>query len=402
MRVTEANSFPVLILISPSLFRRSHEELLLLNDLSSPVRIGFLVNPIAGMGGSVGLKGTDGDAIVEEAIRRGAGKISVVRASIALDSVKRSGLDIEWLTCSGEMGKDELDACALQSQVVHESSKRPTKDDTVAAAREFVGRKAELVVFAGGDGTARDVIESVDKRIPILGVPTGVKMHSAVFLNVPEDLGDTLMTFASSRVTKEAEVMDINEAAFREGILEARLYGTALVPDDTALIQSSKMSYHSGTADDEADEIGQFIADTMEDGVLYIVGPGTTTAAIADAIGEKKTLLGVDAYLGKKRMVADGGERELLQALENVENARIVVSPIGAQGFFFGRGNQQISAPVILRVGTSNITIVATPTKLKETRSLRVDTGDAGLDESLRGRRKVVTGYKRRKLIRVL
>jgi predicted polyphosphate/ATP-dependent NAD kinase len=383
-------------------FCNRRNMLLFLNTLPVPVRVGFLVNPIAGMGGSVGLKGTDGEGIMGEALRRGASKTSPLRASGDLTSVRLKRLDIEWLTCAGEMGKDELDSCGLVSRVVHELRGETSRRDTVAAVRSFVDENAALVVFAGGDGTARDVLEVADKRVPILGVPTGVKMQSAVFVNRPEDLGDILMTYVGSGVTKEAEVMDINEEAFREGIVEAKLYGIALVPDDAAHLQSSKMSYHSGTADDEAAEIGQYIADTMEDGVLYIIGPGSTTAAIAKALREEKTLLGADAYLSKKLVVRDGGEREILEALQKAQRARIVVSPVGAQGFFFGRGNQQLSAKVVRRVGTENVIIVATPTKLRETQPLRVDTGDAELDKSFSGKVKVVTGYKRKKLVDVV
>ena len=383
-------------------FWASHDKLLFPDSLLLRVRIGFLVNPIAGMGGSVGLKGTEGRETRDEAFRRGAVKSSPLKSSSALTSVRQRELEIEWLTCAGEMGRDELEACGLSSQVIYESRKESSGQDTVAAVKKFVEAKADLVVFAGGDGTARDVLEAADKEVPILGIPTGVKMQSAVFLNRPEDLGDTLMTFVGSRVTKEAEVLDVNEEAFRKGIVDAKLYGIALVPDDASHLQSSKMSYHSGTADDEAAEIGQYIADTMEEGVLYIVGPGSTTAAIAKAIGQEKTLLGTDAYLNKNRVVCDGGEVELVRALDEGKRARIVVSPIGAQGFFFGRGNQQISAKVIRQIGTKNIIIVSTPTKLRSTRSLRVDTGDGELDRLLRGRVKVVTGYKRRKLVDVV
>lgn len=380
----------------------NHDKLLFLDALPIPVRIGFLVNPIAGMGGAVGLKGTDGKRTKNEATRRGAAKTSPVRASDALSSVKQMRLDIEWLTCAGEMGEDELNGVDLESLVIYEPQKETSRLDTITAVRKFIDMEAALVVFAGGDGTARDVLREADRRTPILGIPTGVKMQSAVFLNRPDNLGDILMTFIGSGVTKEAEVMDINEEAFREGVVEAKLYGIALVPDDDVHLQSSKMSYHSGTADDEAREIGQYMADSMEGDVLYLIGPGGTTAAIAEALGEKKTLLGTDAYLNRKRVVSDGGERELLRALDETRRARIVVSPIGAQGFFFGRGNQQISAQVIRQVGTDNITVVAAPTKLRDTPSLRADTGDRKLDESLRGRIRVVTGYKRRKLVDVI
>lgn len=365
------------------------------------MRVGFLVNPIAGMGGSVGLKGTDGEKVKVEAVRRGASKTSPVRALDALRSLDRKELSIEWLTCAGEMGEDELRCCGLVSRVVHEPRKETSRQDTVAAVRKFMENDVELVIFAGGDGTAKDVLSEADKRTPIIGIPTGVKMQSAVFTNRPEDLGDMLMTFAVSGVTKEAEVLDVNEDAFRAGVVEAKLYGIALVPDDSANLQPGKTSYHSGTADDEAAEIGQYIADSMEQGVLYIIGPGSTTAAIAKAMGEEKSLLGTDAYIDGKLLVRDGGEKELLQALERSARAMIVVSPIGAQGFFFGRGNQQISARVIERVGRENVIVVASPSKLKDTPSLRVDTGDGRLDDSLRGRLRVVTGYRRKRLVDV-
>jgi len=354
------------------------------------------------MGGSVGLKGTDGEETWKEAVRRGASRISSARAHAALTSVGEKRLKIEWLTCAGEMGKEALDATGMSSLVVYETRKMSSRLDTVTAVKKFVEAKVDLVVFAGGDGTARDVLEGADKEVPILGIPAGVKMQSAAFLNRPDDLGDILMTFVDSRVTREAEIMDVNEDAFRRGIVEARLYGIALVPDDAPHMQSSKMSYHAGTADDEAAEIGQYIADVMEDGVLYIVGPGSTTTAIANAIGQEKTLLGTDAYLDKKRVVCDGGEKELILALDSVSRAQVVVSPIGAQGFFFGRGNQQISAKVIRRVGLENIVIVSTPTKLRATQSLRADTGDTELDDALRGKVKVVTGYKRKRLVDVV
>ena len=366
------------------------------------MRIGFLVNPIAGMGGSVGLKGTDGREVIEEALKRGAGKSSAIRASAALASVVGKEFESEWLTCAGEMGEDELDRAGIHSEIVYEPARDTSRNDTISAVKKFIESNVNLIVFAGGDGTARDVLEGADKEAPILGIPAGVKMHSAVFLNRPDDLGDMLMTFVNSRVTKDAEVLDVNEDAFRRGIVETRLYGIALVPDDAPRMQASKMSYHSGTADDEAAEIGQYMADIMEEGVLYVIGPGSTTAAIAKVIGQDKTLLGTDAYLDNKRVVRDGGEKDLLLALDSAVRARIVVSPIGAQGFFFGRGNQQISAQVIRRVGPENVIVAATPTKLKATQSLRVDTGDKKLDDCFRGKIRVVTGYKRRKLVEVV
>jgi len=354
------------------------------------------------MGGAVGLKGTDGKETQEEAIRKGAKKTAPERAVAALMSLSSLGLEQDFLTCGGEMGKQELDAVGIASEIVYgPSRRRTTRKDTQTALTRFINRGAELVVFTGGDGTARDVLEIVGRKVPIIGIPAGVKMHSAVFVNNPADLGSLLMEFTDGRRTKDAEVMDIDEEAFREGVLRGKLYGLAKVPDDSARMQSSKMVYHSGTADDEAAEIGQYIADQMRPNVPYILGPGSTTAAVAVALGQKKTLLGVDVYLDKKAILLDADERELLELLKSGRKAVIVTTPIGAQGFFFGRGNQQISARVIRRVGTADIVVIATPSKLKGTPSLRVDTGDSQLDTQLSGKAKVVTGYRRRKLVTV-
>jgi predicted polyphosphate/ATP-dependent NAD kinase len=365
------------------------------------MRIGFVVNPVAGMGGSVGLKGTDGEDILKEAVARGATKQSPQRTSRALRGLN-GRVDAQFLTCSGEMGKEELDRAGIRSVVVCEPPAETSREDTAAAVRAFVKEGADIVIFAGGDGTAMDVLGAADGKVPIIGIPTGVKMHSAVFVNSPEDLPPLLEDFLRTKATRDAEVMDIDEASFRKGILKAKLFGIARVPDDRAHLQAGKAEYHSGGADEEAREIGQYVVDGMDDGVAYIVGPGSTTARIGEVLGQAKALLGVDVFLGRKLVLHDSSEKDLLGFLKLHGSSKIVVTPIGAQGFFFGRGNQQISAQVIRVVGKENVVVLATPTKLKETPVLRVDTGDSRLDESLRGRIKVVTGYRRRKLVPVL
>ena len=365
------------------------------------MKIGFLVNPVAGMGGAVGLKGTDGAEVQAEAARRGASAISPGRAVEALLSLREQGLDIDMMTCAGDMGEAELRRAGFEFRTIYAPEKRTSRDDTVAAVHGFVREDVTLVVFAGGDGTARDVFEVVKDDIPMIGIPAGVKMHSAVFLNRPEDLGPAVSSFARKRAVKDAEVMDIDEESFRSGIVRARLYGIAKVPDDKTHVQPGKMSYTSGSSEDEAAEIGQYIADTMEPGVAYVIGPGSTTAAIAKSKGFDKTLLGVDIVRDGKVIKPDASESDILRLLSKGVNSRIVVSPIGSQGFILGRGNQQISNRVLGLVGADDVIIIATPTKLQDTRILRVDTGDESTDRKIRGMRKVVTGYKRRRLVRV-
>ncbi len=365
------------------------------------MKIGFLVNPVAGMGGSVGLKGTDGPEILREAIARGARKVAPDKAVLALSIVKNSGLDIEFLTAEGEMGQAELKEAGLQGRVVASSPSESTGADTVRVAKALAESGCDLILFAGGDGTALDILSAVDAKVPILGIPAGVKMHSSVFAVSPDQVADALSSFIETGRVREAEVMDVDEEAFRKGVVSAKLFGVARVPDDSESIQASKGSYHSVSAEEEAEELGQYVAENMSAGVYYILGPGSTIAAVAKGLGAEKTMLGVDVFLDGGPVLKDATERGILRLLSERRPAKIIVSPIGAQGFIFGRGNQQVSAEVIRMVGIQNVIVIATPTKLQGTPLLRVDTGDSGLDAAFRGRMKVVTGYGRRRLVQV-
>ncbi|OGS55907.1 MAG: hypothetical protein A3K60_03320 [Euryarchaeota archaeon RBG_19FT_COMBO_56_21] len=365
------------------------------------MKVGFVVNPIAGMGGAVGLKGTDGADILREAVARSAQKVSPYRAEAALRTIKSRGLEMEFVTCGGEMGMAELQSTGFEGRVVHVPGDPSSRVDTLNAAKAFLAEKVDLILFAGGDGTARDLLEIVDRAIPMVGIPGGVKMHSAVFALTPEAAAESIESFVQSGTTRQAEVMDVDEESFREGVLRAKLFGYARVPDNTTYMQSSKMTYHSGSVEDESEELGQYVAESFEQGIMYIVGPGSTTESIARHLGLRKTLLGVDVYLDGKVLAEDASEKTILELLERRGDARIVVSPIGSQGFILGRGNQQISPRVIRKVGACNIVVVSTPTKLRDTPMLRVDTGDRALDDSLKGRKKVLTGYKRKKLVAV-
>jgi len=365
------------------------------------VKVGFIVNPIAGMGGSVGLKGTDGEETLKEAVSRGARPIAQVRAELAVQGLKDLK-GFEYVTCSGSMGASVLTKAGLPYKVVYAANDKTTRTDTMQAVRVFIEQRVDLIVFAGGDGTARDILDAVGQRVPVLGIPAGVKMQSAVFAQTPEEVASAIRAFADSRATREAEVVDVDEEGFREGRIVARLYGYVMVPDDSEHLQASKQSYHGGSAEDESEELGNYLADSMEKGTAYILGPGSTVAAIARALGLEKTLLGVDVILGGKLECVDASEKDLLKFLSETRSAKIVVTPIGRQGFIFGRGNQQISADVIRKVGVGNVIVIATPTKLKDTQALRVDTGSPELDRAFKPRMRVVTGYKRRRLISVV
>jgi predicted polyphosphate/ATP-dependent NAD kinase len=231
----------------------------------------------------------------------------------------------------------------------------------------------------------------------VLGVPTGVKMHSAVFAINPKATAREVFSFLRGDLpVRETEVMDVDEQAFREGRLSAELYGYMLSPYEPHLIQVSKIS--SPTTEDEVRNqaaIAVFVIESMQSETLYIIGPGTTTRTISDLLDQKKTLLGVDLYVDKKIVERDVNEKQILQAL-NGRSAKIIVTLIGGQGFIFGRGNQQISSKVIRKVGLDNIIVVATEGKVQKLCSLKVDTGDSALDSLFKSQRfQVLVDYSR-------
>ena len=227
-------------------------------------------------------------------------------------------------------------------------------------------------------------------------------MHSAVFANKPQDAASLIAKFLTSGMPlRKSEVMDIDEDAFREGHLSARLYGYVMIPYERGLVQPIKGDYEGESVEDEKESIASYVAEEMKRGTLYILGPGTTLEAVAKRIGVPKTLLGVDAVLDGEVVAADASEQALLDLLGKHDKAKIFITPIGAQGFILGRGNQQISAKVVRRVGIENLVVLAASTKLKETRVLRVDTGDDELDRKLKGFRNVVVGFRLGTMVRV-
>ncbi len=371
-------------------------------ELRSPKTVGFIVNPIAGMGGAVGLKGTDGKEVLEKCKALGAKPVAPARAKTYLSELKAFKDMVRLVVGAGNMGENEARDFGFTCRVFGERKKETTAEDTKYVARKALEEDVDLLVFCGGDGTARDVFEAVGTEIPVLGVPTGVKMHSAVFAVGPRAAARITIGFLLGKLPlREAEVMDVDEEAFREGRLSARLYGYVLTPYEPDLVQGVKIA--SPATEDEVRNqaaIAIYLIENMEPDVVYILGPGTTTRTIADLLDERKTLLGVDLLCNKKLIARDVNERQILEAIEG-RKAKIVVTPIGGQGFIFGRGNQQISPEVIRRVGKENIIVVATEGKLRRLRYLRVDTGDPELDEELKGYIRVITDYKVERMVRV-
>ena len=210
---------------------------------------------------------------------------------------------------------------------------------------------ADLILFAGGDGTARDIFNAINGEIPVLGIPAGVKIQSAVFAINPTRAGDIAAKFMKEELTtvQELEVMDIDEEAYRKNRISSKLYGYLKVPYEESLVQGSKEAT-SGSEEIVLEAIASEVVESMNKDTLYIIGPGTTTRSIAESLGINKTLLGVDVVENGQLLASDVNEETLLRLVKE-KKAKIIVTVIGGQGFILGRGNQQISPEVIKKVG---------------------------------------------------
>ena len=361
-------------------------------------RLGIIVNPVAGMGGRVGLKGTDGAEIVNKARLLGASPESPRRAVEALRVIHRIKDEIEIFTYPQEMGENEAKESSFSPTILGSvKSGETTPEDTQRAATDMQNMGVDLLLFAGGDGTARDIHSAVGHEITVLGIPAGVKMHSAVYAVTPRQAGEVALMFLTSVELKvtEAEVMDVDEVSFRKGVVAAKLYGYLRIPEERRFIPSAK----SGGIYVEKQVIQGIATDlisSMEDDCLYIFGPGTTTRDILAQLELEKTLLGVDVVLNKRLIAKDVNEHELISLIDG-KKAKIVVTVIGGQGYIFGRGNQQISPEIIRKLGRENIIVVASIEKLASLkgRPLLVDTGNEAVDKMLNGYVKVITGLKK-------
>lgn len=381
-------------------------------------KVGLLINPIAGMGGKVGLKGTDGLGIVEKAITLGAKPEAASKAARALRELIPLADSLELFTGPGEMGENLVRHLGFTARIVGKTSQNSAlpqgeitiRDDqsafqgmtcpadTEAAVAALVAEKVDLLLFAGGDGTARNIYNVLgeDNALPVIGIPAGVKIHSAVYAVNPRSAGQLARHFLEegSLPLRRAEVMDIDEEAFRSGRLKARLYGYLFVPCSGCLMQHLKI----GAVETEAsllEAIAEQVVEQMVTDTVYIIGPGSTISPIMVKLGLPNTLLGVDVILNGELLAADAREEQILDFIER-HPAKIIVTVIGGQGYIFGRGNQQISAAVIRKVGVDNIIVVATRDKILslEYGRLLVDSGDDELNQLMNGYMRIVTGYK--------
>ena len=366
--------------------------------------LGLIVNPVAGMGGSVGLKGTDGREVLEKALSMGALPRSPLRVRESLAALKRIADDVRILTCIGDMGASESKRAGLPTEVLPIGAGPLTSaEDTREAARAMEASGVNMILFAGGDGTARDIAGVVGTRVPALGIPSGVKIHSSVFGRNPAMAGELAGLFMSGAnvALEEREVMDIDEETFREGTLRASLFGYLLVPSERRFLQGGKAGGGKSGAV-ELDGIAQEIISRMMPGDLYLVGPGTTTAAVMRRLGCEHSLLGVDAVRDGKTIGIDLSGKDILD-LAVQGRTWLILSVIGGQGFILGRGNLQVTPEVLRVVGKERILVTGAPEKLKDLygKALLVDTGDPSLDLELCGYIRVVTGLGEETLFRV-
>ncbi|MEM1863567.1 MAG: ATP-NAD kinase family protein [Desulfurococcaceae archaeon] len=349
---------------------------------------------MAGMGGRVGLKGTDGD-VYKLAIEKGAEPIAPKRALEFLNNIRIHNFTI--ISAPGVMGSEVVEKSVHRDKlvgIVGQISLPTTCKDTQRIAREMIG-KVDIIIFVGGDGTARDICLAINTSLPVIGVPSGVKMYSSVFAVSPRAAAMLFEHFVKGETEiVEREVLDIDEDAFRRNELIVKLYCYLKMPIYSWLVQSAKTTYDS--LDDEAKEaIADYVIESMEPHIPYVLGPGSTVKTICKKLNIECTLLGVDVLVNGKIIAKDVGEKELLDILSRYGRVKLVVSPIGNQGFLFGRGNQQISPLVLSRIQRDDIIVIATRRKIMDIKNLLIDTGDQELDRKLSGYYKVLIDYNR-------
>ena len=358
-------------------------------------KLGLIVNPVAGLGGSVALKGSDGEDTAAKAIALGAEPKSNSRTKAALEVLVPHQSNITIYTVNDEMGEQTAKALGFNTQVVYQSNSPTTSNDTEAAARLLQQQGVDLILFAGGDGTARNICHAVEDSVPVLGIPAGCKIHSGVYAITPKAAGRVVeMLVKGELVTlSDADVMDIDEVAFRQGTVKAKRYGEMQVPSEVRYVQAVK---NGGKETDELvlADIAAYVVSEMDADTLYVMGSGSTVGAVMEEMGLENTLLGVDLVEDQALVGQDLTAQQLLE-LTTGHETKLVITLIGGQGHIFGRGNQQLSPALIKAIGRDNIIVVATKTKLQALngRPLICDTGDSKLDDELSGYIRVTSGF---------
>lgn len=362
-------------------------------------KLGLIVNPYAGLGGSVGLKGSDGQATVNEALARGAEPRALERAERALRGLLPQRDEIQVYCFSGDMGETTASALGFSYTLVGAPAHSQTSaEDTRTAAKILHQSAVDLLLFAGGDGTARNIADAVGLHQAALGIPSGVKMHSAVYAITPEAAGLIVKDLIAHQLVTLAErdVKDIDEDAFRQGQVKARWYASLHVPEAPLFLQNVK---NSGVQVDELAQrdLAAGVIEQLEDDTLYIVGPGSTTKIFLQELGLEGSLLGVDLLAQRGLVARDVSAQQIIAAMDqHTGPVKIIITAIGGQGHIIGRGNQQLTPEILRRVGKSQIVVIATREKIRalEGRPLLVDSNDPDIDQHFSGHWPVITGYR--------
>jgi predicted polyphosphate/ATP-dependent NAD kinase len=361
-------------------------------------KLGLIVNPYAGIGGALALKGSDGVEIREKALAMGAKKKALDKTRLALEHIVPIKDQVQLYVASGDMGETLAKDMGFSYSVVYQPENIQTESqDSENTAQALLAQQVDLILFSGGDGTARNLCHVVGNSIPVLGVPAGCKIHSAVYAITPEAAGRVLKQVINGDIVSvsDAEVMDIDEVLFRQGRVNARQFGEMRVPTELRYIQAVKMG---GKESDELvlTDIAAHIIEIIEDNPehLFVMGSGSTVEFIMQELGIVNTLLGVDVIKNKQLIASDVTASELL-ALTAEHSCKLVLTLIGGQGHIIGRGNQQLSADFLRKLGKDNILLVATKSKVSRLsgRALIVDSGDVNLDQQLSGLISIITGY---------
>ncbi len=364
------------------------------------LRIGLIVNALAGVGGPVALRGSDG--VAEQALALGVLPQATARATQALSALREFGTELTIITGSGSLGADAASAAGLSCEVVYRNPARGSAEDTATLARRLMLMQVDLLLFAGGDGTARDVAEAVGDAFPVLGIPAGVKMYSGVFATTPAAAGTLAVRFLRShaRRVRQCEVMDLDENDLRNGRIEPSLFGYVASPEDPRLLQGKKVRSGAGEAV-QAQAIAASVVEMMDPEQIYLIGPGSTTWAVKQALKGEASMLSVDAYVGGKLVLHDATATALLELTAN-KLSRALVTCIGGQGHIFGRGNQQFSAELVRRIGRKGVSVLATPSKLISLagRPFIADLGDPAAAAEMTGYVEVINGYRSKALYR--
>jgi len=376
----------------------------------SEFKLGLIINPISGMGGSVGLKGTDGKETLKKAIELGAKPNAINRTKEFLKELISIKSKLKFVTCPGIMGASLLNEMNFNQEVLNHSIFNKTEDihDTSAEHTRIAAqlmkkmKDIDVIIFVGGDGTARDVQSIIKTDKPCLGIPSGVKIYSSVFALNPRIASSLLIQFLWDEIPlKESEVLDIDEEEYRKGKLLSKIYGYLLTPYNPDFSQPSKLGSPESDLDNQ-ERIAKRIIENLEDNTYYLLGPGTSIKSITDLLNQKKTVLGVDLLYGKKIIALDLNEEQIIKHI-NEKKMKIIISPIGRQGFLFGRGNLQFTPTLLKRIGSHNIIIVCTKFKLQNipNQILKLDTRDTELDSLMKGLYKVIVDYDEVKICRV-